>query len=178
MLVVDLRCAHDHGFEGWFGSADALADQQARGLLTCPVCGTNDVSRRPSATRLNVSGARSPVSESGEKAGHGTESSQSQPAAAPAPLVDQAPVPAPGDLSADVRQALHAVYVQALRHIVANTEDVGRDFAQEVRRMHRGDEPERPIRGAATSAERAELAEEGIKVMSLPVPEGFDGPLQ
>ncbi|MWY28932.1 DUF1178 family protein, partial [Francisella tularensis] len=43
MKVLDLRCANDHRFEGWFGSDADLQSQQERGLLTCPVCGHNEV---------------------------------------------------------------------------------------------------------------------------------------
>ena len=55
MKVLDLRCANDHRFEGWFGSDADLQSQQERGLLTCPVCGHNEVERLPSAPRLNLS---------------------------------------------------------------------------------------------------------------------------
>ena len=55
MLVVDLHCAHGHHFEGWFASSDDLVSQQARGLVSCPVCGDHEVVRRPSAPHLNVS---------------------------------------------------------------------------------------------------------------------------
>ena len=55
MLVVDLHCKNSHHFEGWFASSDDLASQQARGLVSCPVCGDDDVVRRPSAPHLNVS---------------------------------------------------------------------------------------------------------------------------
>ena len=63
MLVVDLSCAHGHRFEGWFGSADDLASQQAQGLLTCPVCGDGQVTRLPSASRINTGHARPPAEQ-------------------------------------------------------------------------------------------------------------------
>lgn len=58
MKVLDLRCANGHRFEGWFGSDADLQSQQERGLLTCPVCGHNEVERLPSAPRLNLSSSR------------------------------------------------------------------------------------------------------------------------
>lgn len=57
------------------------------------------------------------------------------------------------------------------RHVVANTEDVGERFAQVARDIHEGDAQERPIRGTATSEEREALAEDGIEVMPLLLPE-------
>ncbi len=55
MKVLNLRCTHDHPFEGWFASEDDYQSQQARGLMTCPMCGDNTIARLPSAPRLNVS---------------------------------------------------------------------------------------------------------------------------
>ena len=58
MKVLDLRCGHDHRFEGWFDSEDDFLSQDRRGLVTCPVCADGQVTRLPSAPRLNVSNLR------------------------------------------------------------------------------------------------------------------------
>lgn len=58
MKVLDLKCAHEHRFEGWFASAEEFESQLARKLVACPVCSATDVSRMPSAPRLNLSSAR------------------------------------------------------------------------------------------------------------------------
>ncbi len=55
------------------------------------------------------------------------------------------------------------------RHVIANTEDVGEAFAEEARKIHYHESPDRPIRGVATSDERDALADEGIDVIALPV---------
>jgi hypothetical protein len=177
MLVVDLHCGQGHHFEGWFASADDLASQQARGLVNCPVCGALDVQRRPSAPHLNVSGAKAEpigpnaavVTQQGGAGSSPTVSSGVKPG------VESHPVPSTGT---EAMEALQAMYLHVVRKVVENTEDVGRHFAEEVRRMHHGEEPVRAIRGQATPQEKASLQEEGIDVLSLPVPEGFDGPLQ
>ena len=67
--------------------------------------------------------------------------------------------------------------MQAVRHVLANTEDVGRDFAEEVRRIHHGEAEQRNLRGQATAAETHALREEGIEVFALPIPEALKGPL-
>ncbi|NML33131.1 DUF1178 family protein [Paraburkholderia antibiotica] len=56
MKVLDLQCPHGHRFEGWFASTDDFESQQSRKLVECPICGANEVSRLPSAPRLNLSG--------------------------------------------------------------------------------------------------------------------------
>jgi hypothetical protein len=43
MIRYALACEHAHEFEGWFGSSADYDDQQARGLLQCPVCGSASV---------------------------------------------------------------------------------------------------------------------------------------
>ncbi|MBI5926261.1 MAG: DUF1178 family protein [Aquabacterium sp.] len=177
MLVVDLHCAQGHHFEGWFASADELASQKDRGLLTCPVCGDHDVTRRPSAPHLNTSGLkeRAPVAPRGTAQ---PASPSATPASALAPVESR---PAHDSLPTEAQEAmaaLQALYLKAVRHVVDNTEDVGERFVEEVRSIHHGDAPERAIRGQATPEERAELAEEGIDILTMPLPEAMKGPLQ
>ena len=38
MIRYALLCDRDHEFEGWFGASADFDDQQARGLLSCPIC--------------------------------------------------------------------------------------------------------------------------------------------
>ena len=107
MLVVDLHCDQGHAFEGWFASGDELLRQQQAGLLGCPVCGSHAVQRRPSATRLNVSGAKG----AGES------------------------VMEPPTQQAVEGQALQAAYLQVVRQVLSQTENVGERFADEARRI-------------------------------------------
>lgn len=154
MLVVDLHCEHGHVFEGWFASSDDLVSQQARGLVSCPVCASTEVVRRPSAARLNVASLRA------EQASVADPQGVTEATAAPS------------------MQALQSMYLQAVRHVLQHTEDVGEGFVKEVRNIHRGDAPQRAVRGQAAQEEVAELKEEGIDVVSLPIPESLKGPLQ
>jgi hypothetical protein len=57
MKVLDLQCPHGHRFEGWFASAEDFESQSSRKLVACPICSATEVSRLPSAPRLNLSGA-------------------------------------------------------------------------------------------------------------------------
>jgi hypothetical protein len=61
-----------------------------------------------------------------------------------------------------------------IENIVANTEDVGREFPEEARKIHYEEAPRRPIRGLATREEARDLADEGIPVVSLPMPSRGD----
>ncbi len=58
MKVLNLCCAREHRFEGWFASDDDFESQSARGLVGCPMCGDSTIAKLPSAPRLNVSGLK------------------------------------------------------------------------------------------------------------------------
>ena len=154
MKVFNLRCTAGHGFEGWFGSEDDWVSQQARGLVECPLCGDRGVERLPSAPRLNLGAARPPEAA----------------AATPAPPAPQAPAMSPE------RAGVEALWLQAVRHVMARTEDVGERFAEEARRIHHGEVEERGIRGRTSAEELQALQDEGIEVFSLPVPDALKGP--
>jgi len=58
--------------------------------------------------------------------------------------------------------------LKALRQLIAHSENVGAGFAEEARKIHYEEVPQRSIRGQATREEAAELRDEGIDFMSLP----------
>lgn len=146
MKVLNLQCAHQHGFEGWFGSEDDFANQLARGLVSCPLCGDAQVQKMLSAPRLNLRAGREdkaatvPAKENG-----GVELG----------------LPAPGS-------PLQAQLLKAMRQVLAHTEDVGERFADQARAMHHGEIDQRNIRGRTSPEVALELIEEGIDVMPLP----------
>ena len=62
--------------------------------------------------------------------------------------------------------------------MVANTEDVGERFPEEARRIHYGEVEDRGIRGQASTEDAEALREEGIEVLSVPLPAALKGPVQ
>lgn len=152
MKVLDLQCASSHAFEGWFGSEDDFTSQLARGLVTCPLCGDTAITKKLSAPRLNL--------------GHGQAPAERQP---------RQDVVAAGS---DTATALQAAWLAMARRVLANTDDVGERFAEEARKIHYGEVPQRGIRGKASADETAALADEGIEVMQLALPEALKGPVQ
>ena len=145
MKVLNLQCSHHHAFEGWFASEDDFQGQLARGLVECPLCADVQVSKLPSAPRLNLG--------------------------ASAPQESKQEVMATPDIE------MQAAWMKMVRHVMANTEDVGEKFAEEARRIHYGEADERGIRGQASKEETQSLLEEGITVLPLPVPKGLKGPV-
>jgi len=146
MIVFDLLCAQGHRFEGWFGSAADYASQKKRQLLACPTCGSSHVERVPSATRANL-GAEAPKAPTG-------------------------PAKTPDMEGKDPFAIAQMLYSRMLDELLTKSEDVGREFPAEARKIFYGETDARAIRGQATSEEHDELVDEGIPVARFPVPPG------
>ena len=162
MKVLDLHCPAGHVFEGWFASEDDFQSQRLRQLVQCPVCGDSEVTKRLSAPRINL-GAQPP---------------RAVPVAAKPALAPAAPVPiaapSPPEISTEAREQLHAMHsawMQWSRKVAENTENVGKHFAEEARRMHYGEIEDRAIRGQTSTEQALELLEEGIGIVPLALPE-------
>lgn len=149
MKVLNLRCTHDHRFEGWFDSEDDFQSQHERGLVECPMCADKTVTRLPSAPRLNVSNLREVTTQR-----------------------------APDDVQANAQAQRQSQWMRAVKHLMENTEDVGERFPEEARRIHYGEVQERGIRGQASREDADSLREEGIEVMAVPVPAALKGNVQ
>jgi hypothetical protein len=151
MKVLDLQCSHGHRFEGWFASVDDFESQLSRKLVECPICAATEVSRVPSAPRLNLSGATSPDE-------NGAGQRESAGGVRPDRRAD----------AAERMREIEAGAVRALRELIEKTENVGERFAEEARRIHYNEAPARNIRGVATPEDARSLVDEGIDVMPLP----------
>lgn len=55
MIHYSLVCANDHKFDAWFRNADAYETQLKRGIVTCPVCNTDNVGKGLMAPALGRS---------------------------------------------------------------------------------------------------------------------------
>jgi hypothetical protein len=141
MIIFELACGQGHRFEGWFASTEDFARQADARMVRCPVCEDAAVTRVPSA-RVRVGGG---------------DVSSSAVASASAPAATR-------DTVAGFPQEL----IAKLREIVRNTENVGRRFPEEARKIHYDEAPVRPIRGQASKEETDALADEGIECASLP----------
>lgn len=49
MIQYALQCSNGHRYDAWFKSAAAYDEQQARGIVTCAVCGEAHVEKAPMA---------------------------------------------------------------------------------------------------------------------------------
>lgn len=54
MIVYNLACDNAHRFEGWFASAEDFDAQSSDGRVSCPVCGSIEIARQPSAPYVST----------------------------------------------------------------------------------------------------------------------------
>lgn len=158
MIVFDLICSHGHTFEAWFGSSRDYEDQQARGLIACPVCEDPMVGKAVMAPAVAPKGNQrperlpapsAPASSSGE---------------APRPVATMAP---------EDSARLHAIMeklAEVQTELLRNSAWVGDAFADKARAMHYGDAPKESIHGTTDAEQARELIEEGIAIAPLPIP--------
>jgi hypothetical protein len=179
LKVLNLQCGSMHTFEGWFGSEEDYQSQRERGLVACPLCANTEVRKLPSAPRLNL-GATDP--RAARPAVH-DDASVSLGASSPAVNVPAAPsaeavASSLAQVHPEAAEMVQEAWMKMVKHVIANTEDVGQNFAEEARKMHYGESEERNIRGQASIEETKDLLEEGIEVLPLPVPDALKGGLQ
>jgi len=159
MIHYQLRCAQEHEFDGWFKDSAAFERQAKRGLVECPNCGNSNVSRALMAPAVPRKGNTLP-----------------EPVPAPAPV----PVPAPAAKARQVAKGRIPAQVVAMlqkvrAEIEQNCDYVGPEFAEEARKIHRGEADARGIYGETTPDEAEALAEEGIEIASVPWVPRADG---
>ena len=159
MIRYALACDKAHDFESWFPSAAAYDAQAARGLVACPVCGSEKVEKQimaPSIARKD----RGPAARRVEpEAPEPSSTAPAPPPEAPQPLA----------LLSEKEQAFRAMLKAVREHVTKNADYVGPRFAEEARKMHYGEVEHRSIYGEANPLDAKALLEEGIEVHPLPL---------
>ena len=143
MIVFNLKCRKDHGFEAWFRDNASFDAQVAAGDVRCPVCGSKKVEKALMAPHV-AKGARAEAgAEVGAEVGRETN-------------VEPAAVRA--------RKAL----LELRRRVEANCDYVGPSFAEEARKIHYGETDRRNIYGETSDQEAKMLQDEGVEVSRVP----------
>ena len=138
MIHYELRCSQDHGFDGWFKDSAAFERLAKRGLVECPHCGETKVERalmRPAVAKR--------------------EALPAAPVPVPAPPPPEPPAAAAGGRLPDHMRAM----LQRMRaEVEKHCDYVGPQFAEEARKMHRGESDKRGIYGETSPADAEALA--------------------
>jgi hypothetical protein len=138
LIRYDIICAKGHEFDGWFSNSDAYDKQAKRGLISCTHCGVTKIEKQIMAPGIPTKGNSKPET--------------------------QAMSAAPDPRAAAMLQVMR----EYRKHVVANSENVGTQFAEEARKIHFKEVKERPIIGEATREEAVALLEDGIDVQPIP----------
>ncbi len=158
MIRYALQCKKGHAFDGWFQNSAAYDKQAKRQLVTCPTCGSAEVSKALMAPRVTTGKqkdkARREVAARAAVARAGS--------AAPAEAV------AAAQLTAEQKDVVELMR-KLRKDVEQNAEYVGPRFAEEARKIHDEDAPARGIYGEASLAEVKELHDDGIECFPLPV---------
>lgn len=142
MIVFDLKCqTGEHVFEGWFGSSEDFESQKARGLISCPVCGTGDVEKAVMAPAVPAKSNR-----------------------------QSAQVPVVSGADAAKLRAVMEKLAQAQNEALKDSQWVGRKFAETARAIHYGEQPHQNVHGEVAPEEARALIDEGVDVAPLPFP--------
>ena len=143
MIRYSLVCSNAHEFEGWFRSSEDFDVQSSAGLCACPDCGSTSVAKALMRPNVTTSEMR---------------------AVAPVVAEDKPSVTVPPE----ARE-----FLEKLKEIKAalldGSENVGKRFAEEARRIHFGEAPIRAVHGEATEEDARALMEEGVDILPLPV---------
>jgi hypothetical protein len=157
MIHYHLRCDDGHGFDGWFKDIAAFEKLAKRGLVECPTCGGTKVSRALMAPAIGASARTKGQVELPQ-------------AAAPAPPPAEKSVAGP-PIPAEMMAKLQRMRAE----IEARCDYVGKDFADEARKIHAGESERTGIYGETSKEEAEALREEGINVASIPWVPRADG---
>jgi len=137
-----LGCPSGHEFESWFRASADYDAQASAGEISCPLCGSLDISKQPMAPSIVTKTSVAP-----RQTNANTNAIPMQ--------------------SGDAKVALEALRA-IKKSIFENSEDVGTRFAEEARKIHFGEAEERHIRGTSTLEEAQSLSEEGVPFGILP----------
>jgi hypothetical protein len=159
MISFNLICDHGHGFEGWFNSSADYTDQQARGLVTCPICDSANITKGLMTPNVAAKSNTKP------------EASGRTSAMVSAPSRANLPPQMTAQITPEMAKAA-AETLAAMRKLQSTIEkecdNVGDAFAEEARKIHYGESDPRGIYGQTTDQEAESLLEEGIAIAKMP----------
>jgi len=149
LICKSLYCSNQNIFDGWFQNIEAYQNQKSKGLILCPLCGSDDIVKSLTTPSFRLSKVKSTDVEVEQKE------------------VDYK------NLRKPVRSNNQTDYISILlramkKEIKKNSEFVGDNFVKEVRSMQLDKTKERSIYGHGTKKEIEELKDEGVDILNVP----------
>ena len=140
MIRYDLICDKGHEFDGWFRDSEAFEKQIRRHLISCTLCGSEDITKQLMSPGIPAKSNRK--DDAPQKMLAGTVDSRTQ--------------------------RLMQMMREVRKNVEENAEYVGDRFADEARKIHYAESEKRGIYGEAKPEDAKALIEEGIEVHPLP----------
>ena len=158
MIKYQLKCAQLHEFQGWFRNSADFDEQSDNGYLSCPVCGSEDVTKAIMA----------PAIPKKANARAGSAQAEAEPKGLPVPASSNPVVTRDHAKLEKIRADIVAAAERAREYVEKNFDYVGDEFPEQARQMHYGEADERAIYGEATREEVEDLIDEGVNVAPVP----------
>ena len=173
MIHYTVRCSHAHEFDGWFKDSAAFDRLSRRGLVECPTCGDTKVERALMAPAVATREALPvPLPAPAPPAPQVPRQPQGQPQGQPPQAQPSGPMAMAGGAIPDQMRAM----LQRMRaEVEKHCDYVGPEFAEEARKIHRGESDKRSIYGETTPEQAEALSEDGIEFSRIPWVPRADG---
>ena len=148
LICRSLNCNNKENFDAWFQNIDAFEYQKSKGLVSCPICGSDNIIKSLTTPSLRMAKTNILKKHEYEK------------------NIDKNYSPTISD--AVYNNKLTAVLRSIKKEIQKNSENVGNNFVKEARKMKEGKIEEKSIYGHGSKVEIEELKDEGIDVINIP----------
>tara|TARA_B100000963_G_C22542206_1_gene632709 strand:+ start:236 stop:709 length:474 start_codon:yes stop_codon:yes gene_type:complete len=139
-------CSNQKEFDGWFQNIKAFENQKKQGLITCPICGSDEIVKLLTTPSLNTTKKFKDVKNKINST-----------------LIAEDNLMANANLK-NVSTILRTIK----KEIQKNSTYVGKEFVSQVRSMKEGKIKEKPIHGHGSNKEIQELRDDGIDVLNIP----------
>jgi hypothetical protein len=149
MIKYQLKCNHDHTFDGWFPNIKEFERQQGKKLIICPLCDSTQVDRDIMSPNINKITKK--IKNKSKKQEENVEDLRKEVLGKEMMMASRAK-----DVLREIR-----------KHVVSNFENVGDDFVKEVRKAEKGDRDDK-FYGTPSEKEVDKLLEEGIDLFHVP----------
>ena len=149
LICKSLYCSNQNNFDGWFQNIEAFQNQKSKGLILCPLCGSDNIikSLTTPSFRLNKVKLTNAEIEQNKLDNKNLRKAVKS-----------------NDQINDISTLLRAMK----KEIKKNSEFVGDDFVKEARLMQEDKTKERSIYGNGSKKEIEELKDEGVEVLNIP----------
>ncbi len=175
MIVYKIKCKEKHEFDVWFRNSKEYYGQHKNQLISCPHCGSVDVSKALMSPNISTSAAPSDLEKHIELSASIVIEAHKDKAGDVLKLFEntnQLKINAGEESFPDNKGQTQEEKSYALKELQAivkkSCHNVGRQFPKEVRKMYYGETKKRNIYGQASTEEIVDLYHEGIEVIPLP----------